>query len=105
MRVVRQVFEGRDPGDVRTLVSRLAESDRVVVLAGIPGEKAQLILARSADLPTNLNGPLQAAFAVLGGGRGGGRPDFCQGGGVPADAMQVAAALDAAEQAIFESAS
>ena len=105
VRVVRQVFEGRDPGDVRTLVSRLAESDRVVVLAGIPGEKAQLILARSADLPTNLNGPLQAAFAVLGGGRGGGRPDFCQGGGVQADAMQVAAALDAAEQAIFESAS
>ena len=101
VRLVRAVFEERDPGDVRSLVSQLVSEPRVMVLAGIPGDKAQIILARSADLPFDLRGALEPALDALGGGRGGGRPDFCQGGGLAADAGQVGEALQAAERVLF----
>lgn len=99
-RLIHAVFEDRDPGEVRALVSELVKDPGVIVLAGIPGETTQLIFARSDDLPHNMNGPLQAAFEVLGGGRGGGRPAFCQGGGAAASAEQVAGALQAAVQVL-----
>lgn len=99
-RLIRAVFEERDPGDVRALVSELVGEPGVIVLAGIPGETTQLIFARSDDLPHNMNGPLRAAFDALGGGRGGGRPAFCQGGGEGASAEQVADALEVARQAL-----
>src|SRR5690606_41729642 len=62
VRLVRAVFEARDPGDVRSLVSQLVSEPRVMVLAGIPGEKAQIILARSAELPFDLRGALEPAL-------------------------------------------
>lgn len=98
VRVVKAAFEGREVGEVRALASRLVETAGVVALLGTAGEKAQVILAHSADLPFDLNAALRQALAVLGEARGGGRPDFVQGGGIPASAEQVAAALDAAER-------
>ena len=41
---------------------------------------ARLVLARSADLPVEVNTLLHAACERLG-GRGGGKADFAQGGG------------------------
>jgi len=67
----------------------------------VPGEKAQVIAARSGNLPQDMNVALKAALDVLGSERGGGRPDFCQGGGVPATEVQINTALDAAEQSLF----
>lgn len=101
VRVVKAAFEGRDVGEVRALASRLVETPGVVALLGTAGEKAQVILARSADLPHDLDAALRQALTMLGGMRGGGRPDFAQGGGVAASADQVNAVLDAAERALF----
>lgn len=101
VRMVKAAFEGRGADEVRALASRLTQGEATLVMLGTSGEKAQIILARSADLPLDLNQPLQAALSALGGGRGGGRPEFCQGGGVPAGAAQVEMALGEAERAIL----
>jgi alanyl-tRNA synthetase len=101
VRMVTQVFQDRDVAAVRALASRLAETPGTLVLFGIAGENAHLIMARSADLPMDMNAPLRKALAFLGSERGGGRPDFCQGGGVPADRERVAAALLEARQALI----
>jgi alanyl-tRNA synthetase len=100
-RIVSRAFEGRDPGDVRALASRLVQESGTIVLLGAAGEKAQLIFARSADLPYDVSAVLKSALAVLGSDRGGGRPEFAQGGGVPASLEQVQRALAEAEKAIF----
>lgn len=102
LRVVKAVLDGLYADQARELASRLAQEPATLVLLGAPGDKAQIVLARSPDLPPDLNPALQAALRALGGGRGGGRPEFCQGGGLPAGPDQVAAALDDAERAIFE---
>jgi alanyl-tRNA synthetase len=100
-RVVKAVLDGRDAAQARALASRLTETDGVIALCGVPGEKAQLIFGRSADLAHDMNAALRRALPALGTDRGGGRPEFAQGGGVPADAARVAAALDEAEKALF----
>jgi len=102
VRIVKAAPETFDAGDLRVLASHLIEAEKVIVLLGLPGDTSQLLFARSADLPYDMNPAIQAAFAVLGGGRGGGRPDFVQGGGPAATAPQLWEAFAAAEVALFE---
>jgi len=66
----------------------------------VSGEKAQLILARSDDLPFDMVAALKRALAVLGADRGGGRPSFAQGGGMAAGAEAVESALRAAAETL-----
>ncbi|GAB4575938.1 MAG: DHHA1 domain-containing protein [Anaerolineae bacterium] len=102
VRVIVGVWEARDPAEIRPLASRLVETPGTVALLGIAGASAQVVAARAADL----DGPDMAA--VLRGvlarlsetARGGGRPDFVQGGGVMADAGALRAALDAAAEEV-----
>jgi alanyl-tRNA synthetase len=100
VRVVRAVFDSRDVAELRALAGRLAGVASTVILLGTSGEKAQLILARSQDLSYDMSVALKNALAVLGSERGGGRPEFAQGGGVPAAAEAVDAALRSAEQSL-----
>jgi alanyl-tRNA synthetase len=78
----------------------MIEQPGTVALLGLAGEKIQLIMARSADWPElDMVALLRGTMAALAGGeggRGGGRPDFAQGGGGPADMARLQAALDAA---------
>jgi alanyl-tRNA synthetase len=97
VRVISAAFEDRDAKDLRTLAARLASESGVVVLVGAAGEKAQLLLARSEDVSLDMNEALAQALEALGAGRGGGRPDFAQGGGVSADVSQIESALRKAE--------
>jgi alanyl-tRNA synthetase len=96
MHVVRQVLSGRSVEDAKTLVAALVAAGGILALVGIPGEKAQLIFARSEDVSVDVVPLLKAALAELGEGRGGGRPNSAQGGGVPADAGRVEQSLDVA---------
>ncbi len=87
--------------DAQLLASMLIEESATMVLIGQSGEKAHIIAARSEDIDHNMNQVLQAVFAELGGGRGGGRPNMVQGGGVEATAEQITAAFETATQALY----
>lgn len=97
--LVTAVFEGRDAADVRLLTTRLTAGSRVVALLGVPGDKAQLMFARSADLTFDMGALLKEAVGKLG-GRGGGQPTFAQGGGVKADSGQLEAIIQAIAQSL-----
>lgn len=93
-RLVARAF-ARSADEVRLLAQALTAEAGVVALLGAAGERAQLIFARSPDLSLDVQPLLKKALEVLG-GRGGGRPNLAQGGGVSADLAQVQAAIEAA---------
>ncbi|MBN1429734.1 MAG: alanyl-tRNA editing protein [Anaerolineae bacterium] len=101
IRVVRAVFEKRDVADLRALAARFAGTPATVILLGAAGEKAQVVLARSQDLPYDMSDVLKQVLAALGTDRGGGRPDFAQGGGVAATVGEIEAVLRDLEQGLF----
>jgi len=102
LRVVQAYLAGRPPDELKLLAQRLIARPHTAVLlgAGQAGDKGHLVFARSADLDYHAGALLGQACQVIG-GRGGGRPDFAQGGGP--DGAQVPAALDAAFSALSSS--
>jgi len=97
--LVTQVLDD-DPQTARELVQKLIAYSQTIVLCAVAGEKAQIIAARSDDLPHDMVAALKAGLAVLGVDRGGGRPSFAQGGGVAATREALAAALAAAAESL-----
>ena len=107
LRVIARAWEGRDPQDIRPLASRLIQQPGTVVLLGVAGDRAQIVMARSEDLPgLDMVALLRRTMSTLTGNpderRGGGRPDFAQGGGISADAGQMQAALNEAAAVILK---
>jgi alanyl-tRNA synthetase len=81
VRIVSRVFEDRDIEELNLLARRLVDGDSVVaLLASKESGMARLIFARSANLSTDMSVMMRAACERLG-GRGGGKPDFANGGG------------------------
>jgi len=77
----------------KRIVQTLRTRPGAVVLLGVRGERPQLVFARADDVALDAGALLRTAVAA-GGGRGGGRPDFAQGG-VPTDTGLDAALLAA----------
>ena len=94
VKVVATKVEGADAGALRTAVDQLKERLRsaVVVLASVENPtKVTIVAGVTTDQTARLRaGELVGAIAAQVGGRGGGKPDFAQGGG------NNPAALDAA---------
>src|SRR5262245_61173770 len=89
-RIVSRVFEDRDVEELRLLAHRLVEGDNVVaLLASKEGGTARLVFARSANLSADMNALMRAACERLC-GRGGGKPEFAQGGGPKAPELDEA---------------
>lgn len=86
--IIVAVFEGRDPGQLRLLASRLASQPRTIALLGLMGGKSHLCFARSDDLHLNISQSLKEALTKLG-GNGGGQPNLAQGGGKSADLVTI----------------
>ncbi len=68
---------------LRELASKLIEAPGLIVLLGaMSGAQASYVFGRSADVTVNMGTLLRDSARPLG-GKGGGRPDFAQGGGCP----------------------
>ncbi|MFC2037745.1 DHHA1 domain-containing protein [Chloroflexota bacterium] len=99
-RVVRAHFVGRAMDDLKHLAQRLISHPQTVALLGTEGrdgEKSYFTFARSDDLDLDMGTLVRQACQVIG-GRGGGRPNFAQGGGP--EGSHVAQALDEAFQSL-----
>ena len=88
-------FVAGDIALAKDCVSKLIEQEKIVALMGVRGEKQSMfVFGRSSDVGINV-GALLSQAAKATGGKGGGRPDFAQGGSP--DMM-----LDAAVQIVKE---
>lgn len=82
LRVVAAALDGTIDR-VKKVAQALRARPGVVACLGARGERPQLVVTRSDDVQVDAGALLRLA-AAAGGGRGGGRPDWAQGG-VPSD--------------------
>jgi alanyl-tRNA synthetase len=86
-KVVCRAFSDRDVDALKSLAHSIIVEPGLVALLGSSGpDGARIVFARSSDLTADMNSLLREACLGLG-GRGGGRPDFAQGGGPNRDAL------------------
>ena len=98
VRLLAQPVADTDPAAVQRLARALINEAGVVALLGCGQRgKGTVVFARSAELSIHVGDLLRDTLRQFGGG-GGGRPDFAQGGGVPAE--KLAAVLDAASEGV-----
>jgi len=94
VRVVARKLDGADTGALRTAVDQLKSrlKSAVIVLASVDGSsKITLVAGVTADQTARIKaGDLVSTVAAQVGGRGGGKPDFAQGGGTNAEALDAA---------------
>jgi alanyl-tRNA synthetase len=91
-RVVRRVWEGREPRELRGLAQELAQRLGVVaLLAGVAG-RAHLCFACAEEAGLDVATLLREACARLG-GQGGGRPHLAQGSAPTTDVARVETVL------------
>lgn len=83
VRLVSRFIEA-DAGLLRDLAAKLiAEPGVITLLGAMSGDQALYVFARSADVDADMGALLRNSAKPLG-GKGGGRPDFAQGGGCAA---------------------
>lgn len=84
LRLVTREMADCGPADLQRLARALIAGRGVVALLGCArGGKGTVVFARSEDCSLHAGNLLRDTMREFGGG-GGGRPDFAQGGGVPA---------------------
>jgi alanyl-tRNA synthetase len=91
LRVATAALEGWDPNGLKTIASAIVERPgHVAVLLGTPGPYA-IVIARAADVAVDCSVILKRLTGEFG-GKGGGRPELAQGGGLQGDADAILAA-------------
>lgn len=78
-RVIVKTFPGRDLEEVKLLAHAIVAAGSAVALLAATGETNRLIFARSPQVAVDC-GKLLSEVCKANGGRGGGRPEFAQGG-------------------------
>lgn len=100
MRVVQLAFDRRDTNLLKETARRLTDQPGVIALLATRQPRPQFVFARSEDIDADIGTPdmgaLMRASCAVTGGRGGGRPQFAQGG-APQDSP-VEPVLDHARQ-------
>jgi alanyl-tRNA synthetase len=90
--VVGQVWQGREPGELRVLAQELVQRSAVVALLAGVGERTHLCFACSEGLNLDVASLLREACAQLG-GKGGGQPHLAQGSAPATDLTRVEAVV------------
>lgn len=87
--VVVAALDGWDQNGLKSIAAALvARPGLIAALLGAPAPLA-IVLARSADRPIDCGAVLKQVIAKYG-GKGGGRPELAQGGGLDGDPLQIA---------------
>jgi alanyl-tRNA synthetase len=84
--IVRRLFVGRRIETIKVLAQKLARRPGVIALLAAADPSPQVVLARGSDAPGDCNATVRNVAARCG-GRGGGRPELAQAGGIPAEAV------------------
>jgi alanyl-tRNA synthetase len=82
--VVCRVIEGRDVNGLKSLAQAVASRPRHVAVLISRSRPAQVVVARALDAGVDAAAVLRALIGQFG-GRGGGKPDAAQGGGLDGD--------------------
>jgi alanyl-tRNA synthetase len=107
VRLVVRNLAGRSSADMRALAQQLVSEPGVVALLGLAvgtpssdgnDQKAQFCFARSSDVQVDMASLVRDTAETLGARRGGGKPDFAQGGGPLTHKEQMDDVLDWAAQ-------
>lgn len=77
------------PERVKAVAQALRSRPGTIALLAARGERPQLIFARSDDVALNMGELMRTATAAAG-GRGGGRPEWAQGGAPTAEGLDIA---------------
>jgi alanyl-tRNA synthetase len=91
-RVIVDVLDGWDQAGLKALASAAASQPGVVAALLSAADPALVVVARSPDVSLDAAAALKA-LAQRFGGKGGGRPDMAQGGGLAGPRAEIAAAL------------
>jgi alanyl-tRNA synthetase len=95
-RLLTQHFTDREVNLVKRLAMQVQQQPGAIALfSAQQGEKATLLFARSADLPLHVGNLLRDLLREVG-GKGGGREDFAQGGGITLEQSQQLLSLSTA---------
>jgi alanyl-tRNA synthetase len=90
-RIVVAALEGWDPNGLKTIATSIVERPgHAAVLIGTPAPCA-VVVTRSTDAAIDSSAVLRALTSRFG-GKGGGRPDLAQGGGLQGDPAEILAA-------------
>lgn len=87
-RLVRQMFPGRSPEEIKRLALRLVARGPAVAILGAVGDRAHVVIAQTPGLPFDLAAILRG-IGPRNGLRGGGSRDLVQGGGAPGVSLDV----------------
>jgi alanyl-tRNA synthetase len=80
-------FKNRGVEKLKMLATKICLRPGVIVLLADEGDQLRVVFARSADGTADMNALLKKTLDRFG-GRGGGRPNLAQGGGLVADAAR-----------------
>jgi alanyl-tRNA synthetase len=93
--VVVESPEGWDQAGLKMLVAQAMTTPGVVIVLVTPNEPHAMVIGRSAGTPVDAAALLKDLLARFG-GKGGGKPDLAQGGGLTGTAEDIRAAVLAA---------
>jgi alanyl-tRNA synthetase len=91
-RVVTEIVSGFDASALKAMASALAARGRTVAALVSASSPVLVVIARSAGEPGDAGAILRQLVGQFG-GKGGGKPDLAQGGGLNADPAAVVAAI------------
>jgi alanyl-tRNA synthetase len=93
VRVIALMSQKQDIESVRAVAQKISCKPKVAAFLGcVNGESANLVFARSNDIPLDMSELLQQALPAID-GKGGGSPAYAQGGGKNPDGIPEALAL------------